>query len=79
MSLELALRESAKESAKLKMITVRYGPVLFDDPIKAKFEEVYRDVNVNITYAPYSALHDGIVSAMREGCATYDVFVIDNI
>ena len=72
-------KPSLYETAKLKMLTASFGPALFDDPLKAKFEEIYRDVNVDLTYAQYGVVHDKIVSAMRGGGATYDVFMVDNI
>jgi len=75
MALELSLRESTR----LKMLTANFGSVLFNDPLKAKFEEIYRNVNVDLEYAQYDDMHEKIVSAMREGGTTYDVFMIDNI
>jgi len=75
MSLELPL----SESTRLKMLTASFGPALFDDPLKAKFEEIYRNVNVDLTYAQYGIVHDEIASAMRGGGPDYDVFLVDNI
>jgi len=74
MSLELSLRETAK----LKMLTVSY-PVMFEDPLKEKLREIYRDVNVDMNFSSYGVLHDEIVAAMMAGGAGYDVIPVDNI
>jgi len=74
MPLELPLRESAK----LKMLAVSY-PVMFEDPLKEKFREICRDVNVNVKFSSYGVLHDEIVAALMTGGAGYDVIPVDNI
>jgi ABC-type glycerol-3-phosphate transport system substrate-binding protein len=69
---------SVGDTAKLRMLTVSYSPVMFEGAIREKFEEAFRDVNVAVRYVPCGDLHDEIVAAMSTGDAEYDVLMIDN-
>jgi multiple sugar transport system substrate-binding protein len=79
----MSLESSLSETAKLKMLSVTFMPdwagLDFLDALKRGFEEVCRDITINLKYMRYHSLYDEIVAVMKGGLNGYDVFPVDNI